>query len=392
MPLDQPLNSLGFAKPPRETRVVVAMSGGVDSSVVAAQLAEEGYDVVGVTLQLYDHGAALAKKGACCAGRDIHDARRVAETMGFPHYVLDYESMFREAVMDDFADAYLAGATPVPCIRCNERVKFKDLLATARDLDADCMATGHYIQRQIGQAGPELHRAADANRDQSYFLFSTTAEQLAYLRFPLGGLASKAETRALAARYGLPVADKPDSQDICFVPNGDYAAVIEKLRPGAADPGEIVDLSGTVLGRHAGVIHYTIGQRRGLGIGGLGDPLYVVRLDPVARRVIVGPKEALSTRTIPLKEINWLGDAPFDSRAEWQVEVKVRSTRAPRPAILRPLGPTEAEVELLSPEEGVSPGQACVFYAGEGSRVLGGGWIWKGRTLPVTGTADTPQI
>ena len=379
MPLDQPLNSLGFAKPPQETRVVVAMSGGVDSSVVAAQLAEEGYDVVGVTLQLYDHGAALAKKGACCAGRDIHDARRVAETMGFPHYVLDYENMFREAVIDEFADAYLAGATPVPCIRCNERVKFKDLLATARDLDADCMATGHYIQRKMGLAGPELHRAADANRDQSYFLFSTTAEQLAYLRFPLGGLASKAETRALAARYGLPVADKPDSQDICFVPNGDYAAVIEKLRPGAADPGDIVDLGGTVLGRHGGIIHYTIGQRRGLGIGGLGDPLYVVRLDPATRRVVVGPKEALSTRTIPLKEINWLGDAPFDSRPEWQVEVKVRSTRAPRPAILRPLGPTEAEVELLSPEEGVSPGQACVFYAGEGSRVLGGGWIWKGR-------------
>ena len=379
MPLDQPLNSLGFAKPPQETRVVVAMSGGVDSSVVAAQLAEEGYDVVGVTLQLYDHGAALAKKGACCAGRDIHDARRVAETMGFPHYVLDYENMFREAVIDEFADAYLAGATPVPCIRCNERVKFKDLLATARDLDADCMATGHYIQRKMGLAGPELHQAADANRDQSYFLFSTTAEQLAYLRFPLGGLASKAETRALAARYGLPVADKPDSQDICFVPNGDYAAVIEKLRPGAADPGDIVDLAGTVLGRHGGIIHYTIGQRRGLGIGGLGDPLYVVRLDPATRRVIVGPKEALSTRTIPLKEINWLGDAPFDSRPEWQVEVKVRSTRAPRPALLRPLGPTEAEVELLSPEEGVSPGQACVFYAGEGSRVLGGGWIWKGR-------------
>ena len=345
MPLDQALNSLGFAKPPRDTRVVVAMSGGVDSSVVAAQLAEEGYDVVGVTLQLYDHGAALAKKGACCAGRDIHDARRVAETMGFPHYVLDYENMFREAVIDEFADAYLAGATPVPCIRCNERVKFKDLLATARDLDADCMATGHYIQRKMGLGGPELHRAADANRDQSYFLFSTTAEQLAYLRFPLGGLASKAETRALAARYGLPVADKPDSQDICFVPNGDYAAVIEKLRPQAADPGEIVDMAGKVLGRHGGIIHYTIGQRRGLGIGGLGDPLYVVRLDPATRRVIVGPKEALSTRTIPLKEINWLGDAPFDGRPEWQVEVKVRSTRAPRPAILRPQGPTEAEVD-----------------------------------------------
>ena len=379
MPLDQPLNSLGFAKPPRETRVVVAMSGGVDSSVVAAQLAEEGYDVVGVTLQLYDHGAALAKKGACCAGRDIHDAARVAETMGFPHYVLDYENMFREAVIDDFADAYLAGATPVPCIRCNERVKFKDLLATAKDLDADCMATGHYIQRKLGAAGPELHQAVDAARDQSYFLFSTSAAQLAYLRFPLGGLASKAETRALAARYGLPVADKPDSQDICFVPNGDYAAVIEKLRPGAADPGEIVDLAGAVLGAHRGVIHYTIGQRRGLGIGGLGDPLYVVKLDPGTRRVIVGPKEALATRTVPLKEINWLGDAAFESRAEWNVSVKVRSTRAPRPAILRPLSATEAEVELLSPEEGVSPGQACVFYASEGSRVLGGGWIWRGR-------------
>ncbi len=379
MSLDQPLNSLGFAKPPRDTRVVVAMSGGVDSSVVAAQLAEDGYDVVGVTLQLYDHGAALAKKGACCAGRDIHDARRVAETMGFPHYVLDYENMFREAVIDEFADAYLAGATPVPCIRCNERVKFKDLLATAKDLDADCMATGHYIQRKMGGAGPELHRAADANRDQSYFLFSTTAEQLAYLRFPLGHLASKAETRALAARYGLPVADKPDSQDICFVPNGDYAAVIEKLRPGAADPGEIVDRTGTVIGTHRGVIHYTIGQRRGLGIGGRADPLYVVGLDPATRRVIVGPKAALATRTVPLREINWLGDAPFDSQPEWHVEVKVRSTRAPRPAILRPLGPAEAEVELLSPEEGVSPGQACVFYAPEGSRVLGGGWIWKGR-------------
>ena len=379
MPLDQPLNSLGFAKAPQATRVVVAMSGGVDSSVVAARLAEEGYDVVGVTLQLYDHGAALARKGACCAGRDIHDARRVAETMGFPHYVLDYENMFRAAVMDEFADAYLAGATPVPCIRCNERIKFKDLLATARDLDADCMATGHYIRRRIGAGGPELHRAADANRDQSYFLFSTTAEQLAYLRFPLGGLASKAETRALAARYGLPVADKPDSQDICFVPNGNYAAVIERLRPGAADPGEIVDMAGRVLGRHGGIIHYTVGQRRGLGIGGLGDPLYVVRLDPATRQVIVGPKEALATRTIALKDVNWLGDAPFTSRAEWTVEVKVRSTRPPSPAILRPLAPTEAEVDLPVPEEGVSAGQACVFYAAGDSRVLGGGWIWKGR-------------
>ena len=377
--LDHPLNSLGLPKPPSATRVVVAMSGGVDSSVVAAMLADEGYDVVGVTLQLYDHGAALAKKGACCAGRDIHDARRVAETMGFPHYVLDYENTFREAVMEDFADAYLSGATPVPCIRCNERVKFKDLLATARDLDADCMATGHYIQRKVGLAGPELHSAADANRDQSYFLFSTTPEQLSYLRFPLGHLASKAETRALAAKYGLPVADKPDSQDICFVPNGNYAAVIEKLRPGAADPGDIVDLSGTVMGTHRGVIHYTIGQRKGLGIGGLGDPLYVVRLDPETRRVIVGPKEALATRIIPVREINWLGDAAFDSQSEWHVQVKVRSTRPPRPAVIRPLSATEAEVELLDPEDGVSAGQACVFYAPEGSRIYGGGWIWRGR-------------
>ena len=378
MPRDLPLNSLGFAKPPSETRVVVAMSGGVDSSVVAAMLAEEGYDVVGVTLQLYDHGAALAKKGACCAGRDIHDARRVAETMGFPHYVLDYENTFREAVIEEFADAYLAGATPVPCIRCNERVKFKDLLATAKDLEADCMATGHYIQRKLGDHTAELHQAADPARDQSYFLFSTTPEQLSYLRFPLGHLASKAETRALAAKYGLPVADKPDSQDICFVPNGDYAAVIEKLRPGAADPGEIVDLDGNVLGTHRGVIHYTIGQRKGLGIGGLEDPLYVVKLEPTTRRVIVGPKAALSTRVIPVREINWLGDAPFDSRAEWHLKVKVRSTRPPREAIIRPTGPTTAEVELLSPEDGVSAGQACVFYAADGTRIFGGGWIWKG--------------
>jgi tRNA-specific 2-thiouridylase len=302
----------------------------------------------------------------------------VAEAMGFPHYVLDYENTFREAVIEEFADAYLAGATPVPCIRCNERVKFKDLLATAKDLDADCMATGHYIQRRLGAAGPELHQAADPARDQSYFLFSTTPEQLDYLRFPLGHLASKAETRALAAKYGLPVADKPDSQDICFVPNGDYAAVIEKLRPGAADPGEIVDLDGNVLGDHRGVIHYTIGQRKGLGIGGLGEPLYVVKLDPETRRVIVGPKAALATRIVPVREINWLGDAPFDSRPEWHLKVKVRSTRPPREAIIRPTGPTTAEVELLSPEDGVSAGQACVFYAPEGSRVFGGGWVWKG--------------
>lgn len=378
MSLDQPLNSLGFAKPPSETRVVVAMSGGVDSSVVAAKLHEEGYDVVGVTLQLYDHGAALAKKGACCAGRDIHDARRVAEEMGFPHYVLDYENTFKEAVMDEFADSYLAGATPVPCIRCNERVKFKDLLETARDLDADCMATGHYIQRMMGGAGAELHSAGDPTKDQSYFLFSTTREQLDYLRFPLGHHTSKEETRALAAKYGLSVADKPDSQDICFVPNGNYAAVIEKLRPGAAEPGDIVDTDGNVLGQHRGVIHYTIGQRRGLGIGGLADPLYVVRLDVDKKHVIVGRKDLLATRKVPLREINWLGDGELMDGGERTIAVKVRSTKPPIDAVLRPISNTEAEVELLVAEEGVSPGQACVFYDPDGTRVLGGGWIWRG--------------
>ncbi|MFG6500316.1 tRNA 2-thiouridine(34) synthase MnmA [Sulfitobacter sp. 1A13191] len=380
MALDQtpPLNSLGFAKAPADTRVVVAMSGGVDSSVVAAMLKDEGYDVVGVTLQLYDHGAALAKKGACCAGVDIQDARRVAEEMGFPHYVLDYENVFKDAVIDEFADSYLGGATPVPCIRCNERVKFKDLLETAKDLEADCMATGHYIQRKMGESGPELHAAADGNRDQSYFLFSTTEEQLSYLRFPLGHLPSKDDTRKLAAKYGLEVADKPDSQDICFVPNGDYAAVIRKLRPEAADPGNIVDTEGNVLGSHEGVIHYTIGQRRGLGIGGLADPLYVVKLDPERKEVVVGPKSMLATRKIPVREINWLGDAPLTSQAEWNIAVRVRSTRPPRDAILRPISETEAEVELLTAEEGVSPGQACVFYDPESTRIFGGGWIHRG--------------
>jgi tRNA-specific 2-thiouridylase len=354
------------------------MSGGVDSSVVAAMLAEEGYDVVGVTLQLYDHGAALAKKGACCAGIDIHDARRVAEDMGFPHYVLDYENVFKDAVIDEFAESYLGGATPVPCIRCNERVKFKDLLETAKDLEADCMATGHYIQRMMGPNGAELHAAADANRDQSYFLFSTTPDQLDYLRFPLGHLPSKDATRALAEKYGLRVANKPDSQDICFVPNGDYASVILKLRPEAADPGDIVDTDGNVLAKHDGVINYTIGQRRGLGIGGLADPLYVVRLDADRKEVVVGPKHMLATRTVPLKEVNWLGDEPFDSRKEWNVTVRVRSTRPPTEAILRPLSDTTGEVELLTAEEGISPGQACVFYDPTSSRIFGGGWIHRG--------------
>jgi tRNA-specific 2-thiouridylase len=377
MPLDTPqLNSMGFAKAPKDTRVLVAMSGGVDSSVVAAMLADEGYDVVGVTLQLYDHGAALAKKGACCAGRDIHDARRVAEEMGFPHYVLDYENKFKESVIDEFAEAYLAGATPVPCIRCNERVKFRDLLETAKDLDADCMATGHYIQRFMGAEKAELHKAADGDRDQSYFLFSTKQEQLDYLRFPLGHLKSKVETRELARKYGLPVADKPDSQDICFVPNGSYAAVIEKLRPEAADPGDIVHLDGRVLGHHKGIINYTVGQRRGLGIGG-GDPLYVVKLDADHKHVIVGPKEALATRTVTIKEVNWLGDDDFTDVSERTVAVRVRSTRAPKEAIIRPTSATTATVELIAAEEGVAPGQACVFYDVDGTRIFGGGWITR---------------
>jgi tRNA-specific 2-thiouridylase len=292
--------------------------------------------------------------------------------MGFPHYVLDYENLFRESVIDEFADSYLAGATPVPCIRCNERVKFRDLLNVAKDLGADCMATGHYIRRMMGPEGPELHRAEDAARDQSYFLFSTTPEQLAFLRFPLGGLASKAETRALAARHGLSVADKPDSQDICFVPNGNYASVIEKLRPGAAEPGEIVDHEGRILGRHDGVLRYTVGQRRGLGIGGLDEPLFVIRLDAEKRQVVVGPRDLLQSRTIRLREVNWLGDGPLDG--EQEALVRVRSTRQPVPALLRPVD-GGAEVTLLSPEEGVAPGQACVFYAPESTRVLGGGWI-----------------
>jgi tRNA-specific 2-thiouridylase len=379
--MDASVNSLGFAKAPADTRVVVAMSGGVDSSVVAAQLASEGYDVVGVTLQLYDHGAALAKKGACCAGQDIHDARRVSEKMGFPHYVLDYESKFREAVIDEFAEQYLAGATPIPCVRCNQTVKFRDLLATAKDLDADCLATGHYIQRKEGPTGAELHRAADANRDQSYFLFATTQEQLDFLRFPLGHLPSKDDTRALAAKYSLPVADKPDSQDICFVPNGNYADVIQKIRPDSAQPGEIVHLDGRVLGEHPGVIHYTIGQRRGLGIGGGvtdGDPLFVVKIDADAKQVIVGPHEALATRRIPVAEINWIGATAFTDAPEggWDVLVKVRSTRPPIEASVFPTK-DGAVVELRSDEIGVSPGQACVFYAPEGGRVLGGGWIQR---------------
>ncbi len=369
--MPSPVNSLGFDRAPRETRVVVAMSGGVDSSVTAALLSREGYEVVGITLQLYDHGAAAGRKGACCAGRDIHDARRVADRLGIPHYVLDYETRFQQDVMEDFADAYLQGRTPIPCVRCNERVKFQDLLTTARELGADALATGHYVRRLEGRDGPELHRALDPDRDQSYFLFATTRGQLEFLRFPLGAL-PKTETRALARRLRLPVAAKPDSQDICFVPSGSYARVVERLRPGAAKPGEIVDQDGRVLGRHEGIIHYTVGQRRGLGIGGSAEPLFVVRLEPAARRVVVGPRAALARNAVRVNGINWLDAEPLPDAGR-RVAVKLRSAQPPAPATLAPAGESGAEIVLDRPQYGVAPGQAAVFY--DGTRVLGGGWI-----------------
>ena len=375
--MNQPLNSLGIKKAPGDTRVVVAMSGGVDSSVTAALLAEQGYDVVGVTLQLYDHGAVVQRKGACCAGQDIKDAGRVAETIGIPHYVLNYESRFREEVIDVFADAYVRGETPIPCVTCNQTVKFRDLLATAQDLGAEALATGHYIRRVAGAHGAELHRAADDGKDQSYFLFATTREQLDYLRFPLGEY-TKDQTRALAQRFDLPVAAKPDSQDICFVPDGRYADIVLKLRPEAAEPGDIVDLDGQVRGRHDGIIHFTVGQRRGLDIGGTQEPLYVIWLDPQQRHVVVGPRSALATKTVRLSGVNWLGGARHG--APINCEVKVRSTQAPMPAIVTLGDGNAATVTLAVPGEGVSPGQACVFYDGE--RVLGGGWIMR-ETAPV---------
>ena len=360
------MNSLGFNKLPQDTRVVVAMSGGVDSSVTAALLKDQGYDVVGITLQLYDHGKALAKKGACCAGQDIADARNAVAHLGIPHYVLDYESRFREAVIDDFADTYLAGQTPIPCVRCNQRVKFRDLMETARDLGADALATGHYAQRIMGADGPELHQAFEAARDQSYFLFATTRNQLDFLRFPLGHL-PKSETRALAAHYGLTIADKPDSQDICFVPNGSYADVVAKLRPDAAQPGDIVHVNGEVVGRHEGIINFTVGQRRGIGIGGSADPLYVVAVDAAARTVTVGPREALARDLVTVGELNWL-----EAAAPRRVSVKLRSAQAPVSGTVHPAGES-AMLILDEPQYGVAPGQAAVFY--DGPRVMGGGWI-----------------
>jgi tRNA-uridine 2-sulfurtransferase len=385
-----PLTTLDIEGRPSDTRVVVAMSGGVDSSVTAALLADAGYDVVGITLQLYDHGAAMHRKGACCAGRDIHDARAVAARIGIPHYVLDYEDRFKRAVIDRFAESYVAGETPIPCVECNQAIKFRDLLETARELGAAVLATGHYVaSRALPGGSRALYRAREAERDQSYFLFATTRAQLDLLRFPLGDR-TKAETRELARRFGLSVADKQDSQDICFVPTGHYAQTIERLRPGASGPGEIVDLEGRVLGRHDGIIHFTVGQRRGLGIA-TGSPLYVVRLDAASRRVVVGPREALRTRRIRLREVNWLGEGTIDEALARHPEiyVKVRSTRSPQPGWLRRGAGGGIEVELVGGEDGVSPGQACVFYdAAEGqARVLGGGFI--AATVQTARRADT---
>tara|TARA_R100000005_G_scaffold95806_1_gene78875 strand:- start:3025 stop:4173 length:1149 start_codon:yes stop_codon:yes gene_type:complete len=371
------MNSLGFDTAPEETRVVVAMSGGVDSSVTAALLKDQGYDVIGITLQLYDHGVAVQKKGACCAGQDIHDARRVADAIGIPHYVLDYESRFRDSVMDEFADSYLRGETPVPCVRCNQTVKFHDLLETSKDLGAQALATGHYLRREMVDGRARLYRGKNALKDQSYFLFATTQAQADYLRFPLGDL-TKDETRTLADKYNLAVAAKPESQDICFVPNGNYASVIERLRPGAAVPGDIVDLNGAILGRHTGIINYTIGQRRGLGIA-TGVPLYVVRIDPARNRVIVGPPEALLVSCLTLRDVNWIGDHPLNMEGV-EVTVKVRSTQEPLSAKVFGTADGWAEVHLDTPEGGVSAGQACVLY--DGDRLLGGGWI-AGTEAPV---------
>jgi tRNA-uridine 2-sulfurtransferase len=361
---------------PGRTRVVAAMSGGVDSAVAAALAKRAGYDVVGVTLQLYASDGQPKRKGSCCAGQDIYDAKAAAERIGIPHYTLDYVEKFRASVMEDFAATYARGETPIPCVRCNETVKFRDLLLAAKDMGASALVTGHYIRRVDGAGGPELHRAADASRDQSYFLFATTREQLQFVRFPLGGL-PKSETRALAAELGLELAQKPDSQDICFVPNGRYSDVVQRLRPGAIEAGEIVDLSGRVLGRHEGVINFTVGQRKGLGLGH-HESLFVVRIDAAKHQVVVGPREALATRRILLRDVNWL-DAAAPSAGPRAVLARVRSTREPVRAEVR-VRDAGIEVELLAHEEGVAPGQACVLYdAAQPGRMLGGGWIVKGE-------------
>jgi tRNA-specific 2-thiouridylase len=379
------LNSLDIAKPVAQTRVVVAMSGGVDSSVVAALLKREGYEVIGLTLQLYDHGAASHRKGACCAGQDLRDAQLVASRLNIPHYVLDYEERFRTTVIERFADSYIAGETPVPCVACNQHIKFADLFETAKDLGADALATGHYIvSRRAGAGRRVLFRAADSERDQSYFLFATTTDQLEMLRFPLGDL-PKSKVRILAQEFGLNVADKADSQDICFVPTGKYTDIIERLRPGAARPGEIWHVDGRILGQHPGIIHYTIGQRKGLGIAS-HEPLYVVELDSARARVIVGPREALATRSIRLSAVNWIGDGSWTEVPSEgiNIAVRVRSTRPPSPALLHRRG-DGAEVELFNSEEGVSPGQSCVFYdsVDARARVLGGGSIKETYTVPM---------
>ncbi|NGO54203.1 tRNA 2-thiouridine(34) synthase MnmA [Allomesorhizobium camelthorni] len=370
------MNSLDLPGRPEDTRIVVAMSGGVDSSVVAGILKREGYDVVGVTLQLYDHGAATHRAGSCCAGQDIDDARRVSETLGIPHYVLNYEERFRKSVIEPFAESYVSGETPIPCVSCNQTVKFADLLETARELGADALATGHYIRSKANGAHRALYRPVDADRDQSYFLFATTQEQIDYLRFPLGGL-SKPEVRAIAEELGLSVAAKQDSQDICFVPQGKYSDIIAKLKPTAATPGDIVHIDGRVLGRHDGILRYTVGQRRGLGVAS-GEPLYVVHLDAERARVIVGPREALETHKIYLRNVNWLGDMALDAIPSEGLELfaKVRSTRPPRPAMLHHHGGA-SWVELADGESGIAPGQACVLYTDDGNdaRVLGGGFI-----------------
>ncbi len=348
-------------RPAGQARIVVAMSGGVDSSVTAALAAQTGAEVIGVTLQLYDHGEAVRRSGACCAGQDIYDAKMVSDRLGIAHYVLDYESRFRTGVIDRFVDEYAHGRTPVPCSLCNQGVKFSDLIAFARELGADCLATGHYVRRIVNDGRVELHKGADPRRDQSYFLYGTTAAQLDFLRFPLGDL-PKAEVRAIAAGLGLEVAAKPDSQDICFVPDGDYAALVKRLRPETETRGDIVDLAGNVLGTHNGVVHFTVGQRRGIEIGGQPEPLYVVRIDPEAQRLVVGPRRALAVEAMRVAQWNWIGEQQRD------VAVKVRSLAPAVPAVIE-----DDWITFAEPEYGVAPGQAAVVY--DGSRLLGGGWI-----------------